>query len=310
MLSRTANNLYWAARYLERMDHITRVVPVNYFSGLDGPSEITKLVTWEFINSFSGNLEDASQFNDRLVLDNVAFQLENPSSLISCITAVRENCRGAREVLSTELWGAINVLYHYINSYDKEEYLTTQMHAFMIEVQNLIAVCKSRLRSSLLQNEVFNVLLLGIYMERADQILRLIGLKLADISKLSNKPESSLELYEIATLLRSLESFDMSRKHYRSAVSKTMAVEFLLTLDHFPRSLAYCTKGMLSQISALGIDKKGSEKSLKKIITNLCNDLESLSKEEIEEDTKAIVRSLELKVFSLHQTLMKYYFVL
>ena len=130
------------------------------------------------------------------------------------------------------------------------------------------------------------------------------------LEKVNEKDKTVEEHYLVATLLRSLESFDMSRKYFLSAVDRNMALEFLFTLKTFPRSLAYCIHGVQEQIVLLGIDQKGSEKSLKRIAGALMNDIDSLSKEELEESGLEIVKKYEQVMFSLHNTLMNHYFLL
>lgn len=309
MLSRIANNLYWAGRYLERMEHVTRYVPVLYFSALDGPEVINSQYVLKAINDLSGsNFDKKDQFLEREVLFDIAFNRANPSSLISCINLVRENCRGARDILSTELWEAINRLYHFVHNYDQEAFLSTTMQKFMIELQTMITVCKARIQSTMIQNQVWSILITGILVERGAQIVRIIDYKFEALSALGAEQNIALETYEIANLLKSLESYDMNRKFYKNAVNRERALEFLLLNEKFPRSLLYCIRHICRHLNELGIDQKGLRKSVKLSAQNFENELQYSSVSEIVSNPSSYLSHYGDVIANMNTSLVENYF--
>lgn len=307
MLSRIANNLYWAGRNLERMEHIARFVPVNYFASLDGPIEIDPQIILRNINYMAGSLAVDEDLNEWEVLKNVAFDVKNPSSLTSCSYLLRENCRGARDFISTELWESINGLFHFIQNFDQEKYIQSSMSEFMLKVQDHVAICKARIDSSLLRNQGWSVLKIGLLLERSFQISRIIQLKLSDDLALEGK-NPVLVSNEFGNLLKSLEAFDMNRKFYRKSVNKKRAIEFLVFNEKFPRALAFCMFEFIERINDLSLDERGKENSVKLIAENLKNELFYYEMDDIEGKELEYLGEVQSKIFSMNEILITKYF--
>ncbi len=308
MLSRIANNLYWAGRYLERMEHVSRFVPVIYFSGLDGPEAISQQYTLQSINKMAGTLPENLELKQRDVLFNVAFDKSNTSSIISCAALVRENCRGARDILSTELWEAINKLFLYVQNYKQDDYLKTHMQAFLNKVMELVALCKAYINSTLIQNQTWSILSLGLQIERGIQITRIIAIKLEDIETLSVTENEAIKLYEYANMLKSLESYDMNRKYYKKAIDKCRSLEFLFFNRQFPRSLAFCVSRICEILAKLEMNEKGKKKSVKLISENLRTELRFLQIEDIQDEIQEYIRTWQSQLFLLNNILVSNYF--
>ncbi|SOE19783.1 Uncharacterized conserved protein, Alpha-E superfamily [Spirosomataceae bacterium TFI 002] len=309
MLSRIANNLYWAGRYLERIEHISRFVPVSYFAALDGPESVSMQYSLRSINLMAGStIEGGVPLVESVVLSNIAFEKTNPHSLISCAILARENCRGARDILSTELWESINRLYHFIQDYDRNVYLTTGMQAFMLQVQDKVALCKARIQTTLIQNQVWSILTLGLLLERSAQILRITESKLKEMEELPKTDNEVIEIFEIGNLMRSLESYDMNRKFYGKTVDKRNALEFLLFQKNFPRSLSYCIIHICSHLTELGIDKRGKEKSVKLLAQKFKNDLSYESVDDVLQNPIEYLSTCAQTVSSINNNLINNYF--
>ncbi|MFT6880103.1 MAG: putative alpha-E superfamily protein [Algoriphagus sp.] len=307
MLSRIANNLYWAGRNLERMEHIARFVPVNYFASLDGPAEMDTQYTLSNINSMAGSTATDEALSQSQVLGNVAFDKENPSSLISCALFVRENFRGTQDFISSELWESVNSLYHFVHSIDKEKYLESGMSEFMLKVQGAVALCKSKIDSTLIHNQGWSVIKIGMLLERSFQIDRIIQLKLADEQMLGIS-KSSLIANEYGNLLISLEAYDMNRKHYKKSVNKHRALEFLIFNEKFPRSLAFCLFELQERLEDLSLDKKGKTNSVNFIVKNLVNELFYCHMDDIKNEESEYLDKIQLKIMEINKILISNYF--
>lgn len=307
MLSRIANNLYWAGRNLERMEHIARFVPVNYFTSLDGPAEVSLQFVLRNINSMAGTLTTDGDLDQQEVLKNVAFDRSNPSSIISCANLLRENFRGTQDFISTELWEAVNSLYHYVGSFDEKEYLKSSMSEFMLKVQDQVVLCKARIDSTLIHDQGWSILKIGLLLERSFQITRITQLKLYDEEALEGVDPLLID-NEFGNLLKSLEAFDMNRKFYKKPVKKRRALEFLIFNQKFPRSLAFCLYEFKERISDLSLDKKGKDNSIKLIARNLRNELFYYQMEDIEGKEMEYLNEVQNKVMAMNEILTKKYF--
>ena len=93
MLSRTAENLYWLARYVERAEYIARTIDATLRVTALPAAYIGKTNEWELAlltagvsYSFYQKYNDANETN---VIDYLAFSADNPSSICNCIEAAR-----------------------------------------------------------------------------------------------------------------------------------------------------------------------------------------------------------------------------
>ena len=117
MLSRTAGNLYWSARYLERAETMSRLLDMGYRMALIPGAREGYHNEWESILTVAGRYgfdERYDEVNSSNVLDFLFFDRSNSSSVVSCITAARENIRAQRTAVTAEVWDALNAGYQEI----------------------------------------------------------------------------------------------------------------------------------------------------------------------------------------------------
>ncbi|WP_304238288.1 alpha-E domain-containing protein [Jiulongibacter sediminis] len=307
MLSRIANNLYWAGRNLERIEHIARFVPVNFFASLDGPKEADEASMLKKLNAMAGSVSPELELNEGDVLVDLAFDLKNPSSVSSCITLARENCRGARDLLSTELWESVNKLFHYTQTFDQDLYRESSMHEFMVNAKQLVAVCKYQADSTMVKNQVWSTLKLGLLLERAFQVSRIISIIHTEMQRETENWDLYVQ-YECINLLKSLEAFDMNRKFYRKPVNAERAMEFLVFNENFPRSMAFCMKEVCMYLSNLSLDEKGKKLSVRMHAENLKNELVFGSVDDFMGDIPAYINDVQSKIARIHKLLNEHYF--
>src|SRR6185503_9054325 len=105
LLSRVADSMYWMARYIERAENVARFIGVNLHLQLDLPLEPRH--QWQPLIDTSGDTEifeekwgEATEEN---VIQFLAFDDQNPSSIFSCLRYARENARSVRETISSEM---------------------------------------------------------------------------------------------------------------------------------------------------------------------------------------------------------------
>lgn len=254
MLARVAESLYWIGRNIERCEHCARYMHVQYFSTLEAPMSQNKNFTLRSILFMSGSDFDTTAIvNEKEVWQKVIFDGNNPSSLFSLARSARENARSIRNNISTELWEAINKWYLFFKSVKKKKFSSGKVFAFSEENIAHIALIRSTINTTLLHNDIWGFLNLGIHMERSLQVLRILKSKISDSIILSNNGVNiPLLQYQWTTLLKSIEAFDIYKKYYKGILLKETIFELILTNPLFPRSLVYSTgkiKFHLKQIS-------------------------------------------------------------
>src|ERR1700730_9804383 len=112
MLSRTAENLYWLARYVERAEYIARTIDATLRVTALPAAYIGKTNEWESALLTAGVSESFfttyNAANGTNVVDSLSFSADNPSSIRNCIEASRLNSRSVRTALTSEMWDTIN----------------------------------------------------------------------------------------------------------------------------------------------------------------------------------------------------------
>jgi len=312
MLSRIANNLFWMGRYLERIEHTARYTKVNYFSAMDAPIVLQKDLMLHSLLKMNGKGLAINDFNEQNVLQCLSFDKENPSSIISNIIFARENARGARDIISTELWESINKYYHFVLNYDQESYRTTALYDFTQNSIEQLTIIKGQMDGTLVHNDAWSIIKLGIYLERAAQILRAIHTKWEDIESLKGNEKENISIlsHQLAALMRGLESFDMSRKHYRRPPNLHDSLEFLLLNDRFPRSVLSCLRKVTQQIHVISAAKSLTKDSVEFLANKIYARLKHLTIEEITEDLPTFINKTQYDIYLIGAKLEEEYFPL
>lgn len=255
MLTRIANSLYWMGRYIERTEHLSRYLKVQYFTMQDAPMSQNNTFVLRSIANMAGLEEDpAKVLSEEEILLKIALDPGSSFSIRSATTYARENARGMRNVISTELWEAVNKYYHFVNNYPAQYYQTQGLYDFTVTAIEHCAVLRANIDSTLVHDDVWAMIRLGIHMERTIQIARILSCKLVDISILTEGMENPvIENYQYTTTLKVLAAFDMSHRYYKKAPDRASTCEFLIINDQFPRSIAFNLKQIkyfLEKISA------------------------------------------------------------
>lgn len=313
MLARVANSLYWTGRYVERSEHISRYLKVQYFSTFDAPMTQKKEIILQSILHMSGNGLEASQsmvseINEHQILEDIAFNLDNPNSIITSVKGARENARSVRYVISSELWETINRYYHFINGYSVEYYKTRGLYDFTTNIIQNCAIIRSQVDSTLLHDNIWAFIKLGIFVERSAQIIRILSNKLYDINSLTGSgTQDPLTTYQWTITLKTLETYDMYRRLYRGVTNQKNVLSFLLTNPTLSRSLTFSLEKVNYFLSRLTFAKNG-DSNLEFQVGKLANSFKFLEYKEIECDLENFLISSLQKIYGLNELIEKEYF--
>jgi hypothetical protein len=296
-------------RYLERTEHMARYLRVQYFTTQDAPmSQNRDFVLGSIVNMAGIAWEEGKPYNESEILHQIALDTKNPMSILSAITNARENARGMRNIISTELWEVINKYYHFVNNYPVNYFKTRGLYDFTLTTGEHCSVIRGYVDSTLTHNEVWALIRLGVHMERTTQIARIISCKLYDIFVLTKgNVDMPVENYQYTVLLKLLESFDMNRHHYKAAPDRQKALEFLILNADFPRSLAFNLRQIQYFVRKLGLLENTPE-SVGFIVGRLCANYQYLLFPEIEDRVGEFVSETMGKIYEMHEVLDKKYF--
>ncbi len=312
MLSRIANSLFWMGRYLERAEHTARYARVHYCSSLDAPLVQKKEFVMESSLNLSGLLYEYKKahgtLEDEKVLYTITLQESNPLSIRACVNSARENARGARDSLSSELWESINRFYHYVNNYSEADLNDKGIYNFTDKVVENCAIVNGYVHKSLIHNEVWSFIHLGMHLERANQITRILIAKTNDMGKAATqKLGKVVENYQCVTLLKSAEAFDMSRTYYKAVPNYHDSLEFLILNNDFPRSICYNLTRMGRYLDRINHSKLQEKDSLEFTVGKICATLHYLTIQEIEGDVLIFLNNMLLSINKIGELIEKKY---
>ncbi|MEM6806538.1 MAG: alpha-E domain-containing protein [Bacteroidota bacterium] len=326
MLARVANSLYWTGRYIERSEHLARFLNVQYFSTFDAPMSQDKEVILRSI-LYMGSPRDISQSKqanaervqsnfqyqqsnsfEQDILVEVALELENQSSIYASVKTARENARSVRYLISSELWETINRYYLFVSNYSVEFYKNRGLHDFTATSIQHCSVIRSYIDSSLLHDDIWAFLKLGIHLERAVQILRILRSKVIDIQSLAkNGGDNPLITYQWTITLQVLEAFDMYRRLHKGNAKQEKVIPFLLTNPRLFRSLAYTLEQLNFFLSSLSFESS-QKSSLSFQASKLASFFKFLEYEEIDENLEEFLLQSLNKVYKINDLIQKEYF--
>jgi uncharacterized alpha-E superfamily protein len=254
MLSRTADNLYWIARYMERADTVARLLEVGSRISLL-PSAQGYRSEWDSLLQATGMAHAFAQKYGDPVQRNIEsflfFDRDNPSSIASCITAARENGRIVRTALTTQVWDALNTAFQELRQLEREERSTLELSRLTDWTMRHAAMLRGAIDATLLRDDGFNFLNIGYYLERGDNTARLMDVKYYVLLPRVDYVGSGLDNYQWTTLLRAMGAQRAFHWAYGGDVTAMKIADFLIRNPQSPRSLATCTAGLLNHLGRL-----------------------------------------------------------
>jgi uncharacterized alpha-E superfamily protein len=262
MLSRTADHLYWMARYTERAENMSRLLDVAHRMSLQMAG--ADMGYWGAALGITG-LETVytakyGSITGPNVLRFMAIDVDNPSSILSSLRSARENCHAVRGTVTSEVWETINTTW--LEARESATSGPLQGDVQDNEIIEYLEWVKFRSHLSrgvtvgtMLQDEAFHFVRLGTFLERADNTARLLDVK---FDELAPQEVEGNEYYEWGALLRSVSAFEIYRKVYRDVITPHRVAELLILREDMPRSLHACLKEV-HQILALVANNRSDE---------------------------------------------------
>ncbi|CAJ92322.1 DUF403 domain-containing protein [Cupriavidus necator] len=242
MLSRTADHLFWMARYTERAENTARMLDVNYQTSLLPQSaEVAEQGWWAMLDI--SELTDVFDHKYGLlsrddVIDFMVRDMTNASSIMSCLRAARENARAVRGSLTTEVWETVNTTWLEVQRLIADGVLKEDPSAFFEWVKFRSHLARGVQFGTMLKDDAFHFMRLGTFLERADNTARILDVKFqASGSDESDANRDQNDFYHWAAVLRSVSGFEVYRKVYRAVITPQRVAELLILRPDMPRSL-------------------------------------------------------------------------
>ncbi|WP_317201592.1 alpha-E domain-containing protein [Janthinobacterium sp.] len=252
MLSRTADHLFWMARYTERAENTARMLDVRVQYSLMPQSAQSAQQGWRAMLGVS-ELEEAfdakySALTQKEVLDFMVRDPDNPSSIARCLTGARESARAVRGTLTTEVWETENTTWLELQHHLKSGLLEHNPGQFLEWVKHRSHLSRGVTIGTMMQDEALSFIRLGTILERADNTARILDVKFKFQAAETGNAGVQREFYYLAALLRSVSAFENYRKVYRDAITPARVAELLILQAKMPRSLVACMAAVVANL--------------------------------------------------------------
>ena len=273
MLSRTANELYWMARHIERAENTARLLDVTYRTSLM-PYQVheTGLAwadPWSVPLVTLGLATAYYQRHPGLTAENalrfMIFDPANTSSIYECLRTARESARAVRGAITSEMYEDLNSAWIEMRSYDYERIQANGVSDFLDWVKMRSHLFRGVTFGTMLRDEAYHFIRLGTHMERADNTARILDTKYHILLPSIDDVGGAVDYYQWASLLQSLSGFESYRKIYSDVIAPRRIAELLILRDDMPRSLHSCmnfihdTLGILCDDQTREVERKAGE---------------------------------------------------
>jgi uncharacterized alpha-E superfamily protein len=255
MLSRTADNLFWLSRYVERAENLARILDValrlsNLPSAYAGTSNEweSAIATADCTEAFAAQYDAATQEN---VVDFLAFSENNPSSIRACIEVARHNARSVRTALTTEMWEAINTAWLELHRLDRSALTGQELARFLAWVKEFALRFDGTAYRTMLRTDAYYFSRLGFFVERADNTARILDVKYHVLLPKSEPVGGGLDYFQWAAVLRSVSALTSYHWVYKENVRPWLVADFLILREEMPRSLSTCYQNIVSVLDEL-----------------------------------------------------------
>ena len=272
MLSRTADNLYWLARYVERAEYLARILEATHrlttlpLTYVGTSNEWASAVsTAGCANLFFAKFEEANEENVTYFL---AFATENPSSIRNCFEVARTNARAVRTALTSEMWDAINSAWLELKRFGNGPTSREEFMRFLRWVQEKSLLFDGSAYRTMLRNDAYWFSRLGVYIERADNTARILDVKYHLLLPEHEQVGGPLDYFQWAAILRSVSALTAYQWVYRANVKPWLVADLLMLRDEMPRSLASCYENLVQNLDriAAAYGRQGSAQRQARVI--------------------------------------------
>jgi uncharacterized alpha-E superfamily protein len=248
MLCRTANELYWMARHIERAENTARLLDVTYRMSLLPYEAVEPGLAWAepwAVPLITSGLATAfyqrfRQLSAENVLRFMVLEPANTSSIYCCMRQARESARSVRGAITSEMYEDLNSSWLEMRRQDYERIQAAGVSEFLEWVKMRSHLFRGVTFGTMLRDEAYHFIRLGTHIERADNTARILDVKYHTLLPSAADVGGAVDYYQWSALLRSVSGFESYRKIYSDVITPRRVAELLILRDDMPRSLHAC----------------------------------------------------------------------
>jgi len=257
MLGRTANDLFWLSRYVERAENMARLIEAGYRIALLPRAGDDQKQEW------GSTLESAGcapqyyakhgTLDTRNVVDFLLFDASNPSSIHACLATARRNARAQRTALTREMWESLNGSWLEFQTIRPETLRTDALPRILDWVKERSAGYRGALLNTILRNDTYYFSQLGTFLERADNTARILDVKYYVLLPSTNMIGSGVDNAQWEAILRSVSAHRSYRWVYKDSYRSWRIADYLILNRAMPRSLRACYNEIDTALDGLAV---------------------------------------------------------
>ncbi|MBV8030063.1 MAG: alpha-E domain-containing protein [Betaproteobacteria bacterium] len=243
MLSRVADRIFWMSRQMERAENTARILGVTanlVLFGTDDVQEQNLLAPLSITGTEALFRERHDELTLPALIEFMALDEKNPSSIWSCVKWARENGHAVRWLITSEMWETLNGTWIDMRGMPKGRVTGAGANEFFDWVKERSHLFRGVTYGTIVRGEAFNFSRLGTFLERADNTARILDVKYHILLPSVKDVGGALDYYQWAALLRSVSAFETYRQLYRDLIFPIRVAELLILERRMPRSLAAC----------------------------------------------------------------------
>ncbi len=243
MLSSVADRVYWMSRQMERAENIARILGVTSNMVLFGTPETREqnlLAPLTITDSAARYFERKKPVTLEGLVEFLALDTGNPSSIYSCLRLARENAYAMRWQITSEMWETLNATWIEMKRVRRADLAGAGATRFFDWVKERSHLFRGVTYGTIMRGEAFNFSRLGTFLERADNTARILDVKYHVRLPSVKDVGGALDYYQWTALLRSVSSFETYRALYRDQIFPIKVAQLLILERRMPRSLAAC----------------------------------------------------------------------
>ena len=283
MLSRVADRIYWMSRQMERAENMARILGVTSNMVLFGTRETREqnlLAPLTITDCAEAYFKTRKLVTFDALVDFLALDPQNPSSIYSCLKWARENAHAVRWQITSEMWETLNATWIEMKRVRRADLAGAGAARFFDWVKDRSHLFRGVTYGTIMRGEAFNFSRLGTFLERADNTARILDVKYHVLLPSVKDVGGALDYYQWTALLRSVSSYETYRGLYRDQILPIKVAQLLILEQRMPRSLAAC----FDQITQAMERIVGQDRAAKRLASELHARLTNADIDEIFQD--------------------------
>lgn len=246
LLSRNADNLFWLARYVERVENTARILEVTETFSRDAGTGSAARNNWLSVLQINADerrfFETNPQADATSVIRFYLNESSNPSSILASLQAARENARTLRALISVELWEQMNVFNAWVRDLKPEDIVLPRLSRLCHQIREACQTHTGIVEGTFFRDQAWYFYSMGRVIERADQTTRLLDIKYHTLLANGGDVGSARDASQWNALLRAAAGYHGFRRISSGQITPQAVVGFLLFNDSHPRSVSLCLR--------------------------------------------------------------------